>query len=650
MYKLQTRGLITALFSSSLLMAAGVVCAAPPLGVEEPGVAKVVVAQNAPTAAEKEETKQRLKAEKDAGQWVQPAKNYANTRFSGLDQVNVKNVANLQVAWTFSTGTLRGHESAPLVVGDTMYLVTPFPNYVYAIDLKNPDQIKWKFAPNPDEKSIGVACCDTVNRGVSYADGKILFNTLDGVVYALDAGTGAVVWSAKNAYPSVGETMTNAPIVINGRVIVGVSGGEFGIRGRLTAYDLNTGKRVWRYYNQGPDSEVGIGERFKPFYSYLKGKDLGVTTWPKDQWKLGGSSVWGWFSYDPELNLVYYGTSNPGTWSAGLRRPTPELKDQVAWANRWATSVMARNPDTGELVWAFNWTPHDEWDYDGINENVLVDLKIKDKMRKTMVHFDRNGFAFVVDRATGELLSAEPYGAGVNWATGYDLKTGLPHRNPAKSTKIGVDIKNICPSAMGFKDKSPSAYSPETGLFYVPTNNLCMDLMGQESQYIAGVPYVGAAVHTYAGPGGNRGAFMAWDPVKAKRVWSIEERLPVWSGALVTAGNLAFYGTMEGWLKAVDATTGKVLWKFKTGSGIIGEPMTYTGPDGNQYIAVYSGVGGWAGLTVAGDLSLDDPSAALGAVNAFNDLGRYTQKGGMLYVFSLKDIGEKVAQVRAGKN
>lgn len=597
--------------------------------------------------SDRDSTKALLKMEDDPAQWVLPGKNFAATRFSSLDAINSKNVDKLGVAWTFSTGAQRGHEGSPLVIGNMMYLVTPFPNDVFAIDLNNPHEIAWKFSPNPDPASIGVACCDSVNRGVFYADGKIVFNTLDGWVYALDAKTGEKLWEAENAYPSKGQTMTNHPIVIRDKVIVGISGGEFGVRGHITAYDLNTGERAWRFYNTGPDDEVGIGERFEPFYDYMKGADLGVTTWPKDQWKLGGATVWGWFTYDPELDLVYYGTSNPGTWNSSMRRANKDrLEDQVAYANRWATSVMARDPDTGELVWAYQFTPHDQWDYDGINENMLLDLEIDGKTRKVLAHFDRNGFAYIIDRATGEVLSAETFGPGVNWAKGIDLKTGLPERNPEYATSM-VNVKGICPSAMGYKDQQPTAYSPETGLIYVPTNNLCMDYQGTEAQYIAGVPYVGAIVRTYAGPGGHRGAFVAWDPVKAEKVWEIKENFSVWGGALTTGGNLVFYGTLDGWFKAVDATTGDVLWKFQTGSGIIAAPISYTGPDGKQYIAVMSGVGGWAGLTVAGDLSLDDPTAALGAVNAFADLGRYTQKGGMLYVFALDDIKNEVAMAGA---
>jgi PQQ-dependent dehydrogenase (methanol/ethanol family) len=581
----------------------------------------------------------------DDSQWVTPAKDYASTRFSTLDQITPENVDQLEVAWSMSTGVLRGHEGQPLVIGEMMYFTTAFPNIVYAIDLNSPNEIAWKFTPDNNPAAIGVACCDVVNRGVAYGDGKIIVNSLDGHVHALDAKTGELLWRVKNADVSKGATMTNAPLVVKDKVIVGMSGGEFGVRGYITAYNLDDGSQAWRWYNTGPDEEVGITDDFfSPYYDWLKGEDLGVKTWPKDQWKIGGSSVWGWFSYDPELNLVYYGTSNPGTWNASIRRNGQEtLDDQTKWANLWSTAVMARDLDTGELKWAYPMTPHDEWDYDGINEMILSEMEIDGEMRKVLTHFDRNGFAYNIDRETGQVYSAETFGEGVNWASEIDLETGLPVRNPEKSTNMAENTTNICPSAMGYKDQQPASYSPETGLFYVPSNNLCMDYQGTEATYIAGVPYVGATVKTYNGPGGHGGAVFAWDPVKNERVWEVKEQFAAWGGTLITTTGVVFYGTLDGFFKAVNAETGEVLWQHKAGSGIIGNPITYLGPDGDQYVAVLSGVGGWSGLTVAGDLSLDDPTAALGAVNAFADLGRYTQKGGQLYVFSLPKDNEQAS-------
>lgn len=567
------------------------------------------------------------RAEDNPGEWVLPGRTYDLQRHSPLDQINTSNVQELEVAWTFSTGTLNGLEGAPLVVDNTMYFVTSFPNYVYALDLTKPGApMKWKYAPEQDPDVPGVACCDVVNRGVAYADGKIIFNQLDATTVALDASTGAVVWTAKQGDPKRGETITDAPLVIKDKVISGISGGEFGVRGFLTANDLETGEQVWRAFSTGPDSEVLIGDRFEPYYDDHKGEDLGVTTWkqPADEWKRGGGTTWGWYSYDPELDLLYYSTGNPGSWNP----------DQRPGDNKWSMTIFARDPDTGEAVWAYQMTPHDAWDYDGVNESILADLEIDGEMRKVLVHFDRNGFAYTIDRTNGQVLVAEPYGP-VNWARGVDLATGRPMENPDKRTKQGENTTDICPSAMGFKDQQPAAYSPKTQLFYVPTNNLCMDYEGVEVSYTAGLPYVGAIVKTYAGPGGHRGAFIAWDARTGEKVWEVKEEFSAWGGALTTASDLVFYGTMDGWFKAVDANSGEVLWKFPTGAGIIGAPMTYVGPDGKQYVAILAGVGGWAGATVSLDLSLDDPTAALGAVNAFKDLGQSVNKSGMLFVFTL---------------
>ena len=271
-----------------------------------------------------------------------------------------------------------------------------------------------------------------------------------------------------------------------------------------------------------------------------------------------------------------------------------------------------------------------------MNESIVADLTIGGEPRKAIVHFDRNGFAYTIDRTTGRVLVAQPY-QYTNWATGVNLQTGLPERVSAKQTHQGVNTTDICPSSTGARDQQSAAFSPRTKLFYTPSTNLCMDYRGLQASYIAGTPYLGADVRMYAGPGGMdaRGELLAWDATTGKKVWGITERFPVWSGTLVTGGDVVFYGNMQGWFKAVDARTGKVLWQFKTGSGIVGNPMTFRGPDGKQYVAVYSGIGGWLGAVVPGHLSTDDPTAALGAVGAVPDLPKYSSPGGTLYVFSL---------------
>jgi PQQ-dependent dehydrogenase (methanol/ethanol family) len=564
-------------------------------------------------------------AEPTDGEWPMPARDYASTRFSPLDEIKASNVKDLKLAFSFSTGVQKGHEAAPIVVGSTMYVVTPYPNYLYALDLSKPGaNVKWKFDPQASRASQGVACCDVVNRGAAYADGKVFFNTLDVQTIAVDAASGKELWRAKLGDFTRGETITMAPLVVKGKVLVGNSGGEMGVRGWLTALDAASGKIAWRAYSTGPDAEVLIGPDFKPFYPQDRGKDLGVTTWPPDAWKFGGGNAWGWISYDPALDLIFYGTGNPGPWNP----------DQRPGDNKWTAGIFARNPDTGAARWYYQWSPHDLHDYDGINEQVLLDLDIKGAHRKVLVRPERNGYVYVMDRTTGEVLSADAF-VKITTSLGVDLQTGKLRYNPATYPQPGRVTRDVCPASPGGKDWQPSAWSPRTRLLYIPHQNLCQDALVFETSYIAGTPYVGAEVKMKPGPGGHRGELSAWDPVQAKKAWVIRENFPVWSGALATAGDVVFYGTMDGWFKAVDAKDGKLLWQYKTSSGIIGQPMSYRAPDGKQYVAVLDGVGGWAGAIVSGDLDARDATAALGMVNVMKDLPRHTQKGGTLYVFSL---------------
>ncbi|WP_027036931.1 methanol/ethanol family PQQ-dependent dehydrogenase [Mesorhizobium ciceri] len=597
----------------------------------------------------------------DSKNWAMQTGDYANTRYSKLNQITADNVKNLQVKWTFSTGVLRGHEGGPLIIGDVMYVHTPFPNNVFALDLKNDGKILWKYEPKQDPNVIPIMCCDTVNRGVAYGDGKIILNQADTTVVALDAKTGKVVWSVKNGDQTdggKGESGTAAPVVVKDKVLIGVSGAEFGVRGWLAAYNLKDGKLAWKAYSEGPDADTLIDPEKTTHLGKPVGKDSGTNTWEGEQWKTGGGTTWGWYSYDPKLNLVYYGTGNPSTWNP-VQRPGD---------NRWSMTIMARDADTGVAKWLYQMTPHDEWDYDGINEMILVDgMEVNGAKHDVLVHFDRNGFAYTMDRATGDLLVAKKYDPAVNWATEVvmDPKSeqyGRPQVVAKYSTQQNGEDTNstgICPAALGTKDQQPAAYSPKTGLFYVPTNHVCMDYEPYKVSYTAGQPYVGATVSMYPAPGGdgNMGNFIAWDAAKGEIVWSKPEQFSVWSGALATDGDVVFYGTLEGYIKAVDKD-GKELYKFKTPSGIIGNITTYE-QGGKQYIAVLSGVGGWAGIGLAGGLLSPDNAAAwhgavdqgraqgdeaavvgtagLGAVGGYAALADYTTLGGQLTVFGLPD-------------
>jgi PQQ-dependent dehydrogenase (methanol/ethanol family) len=565
-------------------------------------------------------------------QWAIQTGDYANHRYSELDQINRDNVGDLRVAWTFSTGVLRGHEGSPLVIGDIMYVHTPFPNNVFALDLANEGRILWRYEPQQDPEVIAVMCCDTVNRGVAYADGMILLSQADTTVVALDAKSGEVKWSTKIGDPAIGETLTATVMPVKDKVMVGVSGGEYGVRGRLTALNLADGTEAWKAYSTGPDDEMLVDPEKTTHLGKPVGADSSLNSWEGDQWKIGGGSIWGWFSYDPDLNLVYYGTGNPSTWN-----PSQRPGD-----NKWSMTIMARDADTGMAKWFYQMTPHDEWDFDGVNENILTDQEIDGQPRKLLTHFDRNGFGYTLDRETGELLVAEKFDPAVNWATHVEMdpnsdQYGRPQVVAEYSTAQNGEDENttgVCPAALGSKDQQPAAYSPKTQTFYVPTNHVCMDYEPFRVAYTAGQPYVGATLSMYPAPDshGGMGNFIAWDNVEGKIKWSLPEQFSVWSGALATAGDVVFYGTLEGYLKAVDADTGEELYKFKTPSGIIGNVMTYV-HGGKQYIGILSGVGGWAGIGLAAGLT--NPNEGLGAVGGYAALSDYTELGGQLTVFEL---------------
>src|SRR4030088_817077 len=564
--------------------------------------------------------------------WVMPAGSYDNQRYSKLNQINAANAGKLQVAWTFSTGVLRGHEGGPLIVGNTMYVHTPFPNKVYALDLANENKIVWKYEPKQDPNVIPVMCCDTVNRGVAYGDGKIFLHQADTTLVALDAKTGQVAWSVKNGDPSKGSTGTSAPLVIKDKVLIGISGGEFGVQCHVTAYDLKSGKQVWRAFSEGPDDQIMFDPEKTTDLGKPVGKDSSLKTWQGDQWKIGGGCTWGWMSYDPALNFVYYGSGNPSTWNP-KQRPGD---------NKRSMSIFARDADTGMAKWVYQMTPHDEWDYDGVNEMILSDQTMNGAPRKLLTHFDRNGLGYTLDRVTGELLVADKFDPKVNWTSGVDMNKSSPTYGRPKvldqysTDKQGEDHNNkgICPAALGSKDEQPAAYSPDTQLFYVPTNHVCMDYEPFKVSYTAGQPYVGATLSMYPPPGDkHKGNLVAWDAGTGKIVQSKPEKFSVWSGVLTTGGGIACYGTLEGYLKCVDASdVNKELYKFKTPSGIIGNVNTWS-YKGKQYIGVLSGIGGWAGIGMAAGLEKD--TDGLGAGGGYKELSKYTELGGVLTVFSL---------------
>lgn len=505
-------------------------------------------------------------------------------RFSPLSKINVDTIKDLQPAYVLSYGgeKMRGQEAQPLIYDGKIFVTASY-SRVYAADVKTGKEL-WQYNHRLPDGIL--PCCDVVNRGGALYGDLFIFATLDAQLVALDQKTGKVVWKEKLGDYKAGYSATAAPIIVKGKVITGVSGGEFGIVGRVDARDAKTGKLVW----SRPTVEGHMGT--------LNGKDNGISgktnaTWPGDLWKTGGAATWLGGTYDPETNLLFFGTGNPSPWNSHLRPGD----------NLYSTSTVAINPDTGKIVWSYQYTPNDGWDYDGVNEFISFDLIQDGKVIKAGAHADRNGFFYVINRKTGKLINATPFVNKITWASKIDIKTGRPvfiednrPGDPA-SNKKGKTVFTA-PSFLGGKNWMPMAYNPQTELFYVPANEWGMDIWNEPVTYKKGAAYLGAGFTISPLNEDYIGALRAVDPKTGKIVWEAKNETPLWGGVLTTAGNVVFTGTPEGYFKAFDAKTGKEVWKFQTGTGVVGCPVTWE-MDGEQYVAVPSGWGGavplWGG-------------------------------------------------------
>ncbi len=565
---------------------------------------------------------------KEDTNWVMQTKDYSASHFSDMTQINAHNVQHLQPVWSFSTGVLNGHEGGPLVIDGIMYVHTPFPNNIFAIDLDEPGKILWEHKPKQNPAARAVACCDVVNRGLAYAPAgddypaTIFQNQLDGHIVALNAKTGEVLWKMENSDIAMGSTLTVAPFVAKDKVIVGSSGAELGVRGYATAYNIKDGKQAWRVYATGPDADIKLAKDFNSANPHYGQFGLGLKTWEGDAWKIGGGTNWGWYAFDPDLDMLYYGSGNPAPWNETMRPGD----------NKWTMTIWGRDVNTGEAKFGYQKTPHDEWDYAGVNYMGLSEQLVDGKMTKLLTHPDRNGLVYTLNRENGDLVNAFKIDDTVNWVKKVDLKTGLPVRDPEFSTHMDHEAKGICPSAMGYHNQGIESYDPNKKLFFMGTNHICMDWEPFMLPYRAGQFFVGATLNMYPGPKGTLGQVKAMNSVTGKFEWEIQEKFAVWGGTTATAGDLVFYGTLDGYIKALDSRNGKELWKFKLPSGVIGHPITF-GHKGKQYVAIYYGVGGWPGVGLVFDLQ--DPTAGLGAVGAFKELAHYTQQGGGVMVFAL---------------
>lgn len=504
-------------------------------------------------------------------------------RHSTLNAVNSKTINKLVPVWSMSFGgeKQRGQQSQPLVHNGKMFVTASY-SRIYAVDAKTGQKL-WKYEHRLPEGIM--PCCDVINRGAALYDNLVIFGTLDAQLVALDQNTGKVVWREKIDDYSAGYSYTAAPLIAEGLLLTGVSGGEFGVVGRVEARDPKTGKMVWTR----PVVEGHMG--------YKDGKENGISgttnaTWPGETWKTGGAATWLGGTYDPKTGLAYFGTGNPGPWNSHVRKGD----------NLYSASTVAIDVKSGKIVWHYQNTPNDGWDYDGVNEFVTFDMDGKRVGAKA----DRNGFFYVNDATTGKLINAFPFVKKVTWATGIDLKTGRPNyvddNRPGDPTAAGGDGTKgkavfSAPGFLGGKNQMPMAYSPKTGLFYVPTNEWGMEIWNEPITYKKGAAYLGAGFTIKPLFDDHIGSLRAIDPKTGKVVWEVKNSAPLWGGVL-TAGDLVFWGTPEGFLKAADAKTGKVVWQFQTGSGVVAPPITWQ-QDGEQYISVVSGWGGavplWGG-------------------------------------------------------
>jgi len=496
---------------------------------------------------------------KNTGSVLTYGMGYGQQRYSPLKQINKETVKRLVPVWNYSLADTRGQESHPIVHNGVMYVTTHAATI--AIDAATGKEI-WKTKVDYPKETPRIACCGIVNRGVAIYEGKLYRTTLDAHVVALDAKTGKQVWKQKAIDFRTGYSQTVTPLVANGVVITGISGGEYGTRGFLDGWDPATGKHLWRRYTiPAPGEKNG-------------------NTWPGDTWKHGGAPTWLTGTYDPNLDLVYWGTGNAGPWNPIVRKGD----------NLYSSSVLAIRPKTGEIAWHYQFSPNDPFDYDGVNELVMATLKVDGRDRNVIMQANRNGFFYVLDRKTGELLRASKF-VTVTWAKGIDLKTGRPIETAAtKSVRAGKK-EEIWPSALGGKNWMPMAFDPERKLAFANTINVGWTYQPIDQKLRVGTFYFGAKFE-WVWPKGDRGHLKAIDPLTGEAKWQAGSAIPRMAGVLATAGGVVFTGKMTGEFEAYDSDTGKRLWHFQTGSGIIGQPVTWSGADGRQYVTVLNGVGG----------------------------------------------------------
>jgi quinohemoprotein ethanol dehydrogenase len=544
-------------------------------------------------------------ADEKPGEWITHGRTYSEQRFSPLDKINASNVGQLGLAWSFDLPENRGIEATPLVADGVMYTTSAW-SVVRAFDAKT-GKLLWEYDPKVPRSTGAKACCDSVNRGVALWGGKVFYGTLDGRLEALDAKTGKLAWSKVTVDQSKPYTITGAPRVVKGKVLIGNGGAELGVRGYLSAYDAETGEMAWRFYTVPGQKEADGAASDKAM------KDVARKTWNGDEfWKVGGGgTVWDSMAYDPELDLLYIGVGNGSPWNRDIRSPG-------GGDNLFLSSIVALKPETGEYVWHYQTTPGETWDYTATQHIVLADLTIGGQPRKVLMQAPKNGFFYVLDRTNGKLISAEKYVAGVNWATGVDKVTGRPIEAPGARYEKTLHLSN--PGPLGAHNWHPMAFSPKTGLVYIPAQEIPFPYMqpgGDKANFkyrpmgwnlgidflVTGLPDDEAQLKAIRAS--LKGRLVAWDPVTQTEKWSVQHDGPWNGGVLATAGGLVFQGSATGEFAAYDADSGRKLWGFDTQTGVVAPSMTYE-IDGEQYVALMAGYGG--GFAVSAGAGVDPRS------------------------------------------
>jgi lanthanide-dependent methanol dehydrogenase len=534
------------------------------------------------------------------------------------------NVPRLQLVFSFRTGSAGAHTAPPLVDSNTLFVLTPFPHTIYALDLTQPEaSITWRYTPTAHGVAAGLQCCGAPSGGMTLAGGHLLLATQDGHVTALQASDGAVLWDTALAHPEQGEVFSTSPTVVGDKVIVGNAGEDFGVRGWLAALDVATGRSVWKVFNTGPDTDVGIGPRFHPIQQQDRGAELGVTSWPPSAWQQGGGGLDGSPVYDEERHLLLYATGPPAPWN-----PTQRQGD-----NRWTSGLFARDPDTGAALWFDAMSPHDQYAMGAGGGLILGELDVGGRRRALLIHPDRNGYVYMLDRTSGEILSAERF-LPVTATIGIDRMNGTLRPDDRRAVRAASTTRNICP-AWPAGDAAEPAFDANTGLLYIAASRLCMDEEARDASYLAGLPFTGAIVRMRPAKGVSAGALIAWDVTAGKPSWEVAEPAPLRGGALVTAGGVVLYGTLDGTLKALDARSGATLSQTRLTSGVVSQPTAFRGPDGKAWLAVLAGAGPLVGMPSASEIDVRDASAAKGLAGLLHDLRPSTDRSGTLYVFRL---------------